>query len=194
MPSTTLEKDRFDDLPADVSRVGAHRAENPRLRAGVLLFWSAVSVLVLVAVGIFGTLVVTGRITLFAPPAVEQTQAPVEQVAPVVDTSYPVLVLNATTQRGLAGEVRDTVVAAGWNADAVNAGDAATQDFAATTVYYPSAEHEAAARGLAEVIGGAEVAVSDQYPGAAGADGVAVPQLTIVIGADRTAEGGAEGE
>ncbi len=194
MPSTTFETDRFDELPADLDRVGAHRAENPRLRLGVLAFWSAVSVLVLVAAGIFGTLAVTGRIAAFAPSEIEQPEAPAEEVAPVVDTSYPVLVLNATAQRGLAGEMRDAVVAAGWSADAVTDGDAGSQDFPTTTVYYPSAEHEAAARGLADVIGGAAVAVSDQYPGVAGADGSPTPQLTIVIGADRVTDGASAGE
>lgn len=194
MPRTTFPKDRFDELPADVERVGAHRAENPRLRGGVMFFWAFVSVLVLVAAGIFGTLVVTGRIALFPAPEAAQTEAPPQVVAPVVDTSYPVLILNATTQRGLAGQLRDTVIAAGWNGDSVDAGDAASQDFETTTVYYPAPEHEAAARGLADVIGGAEVAVSDQFPGTTSADGAVTPQLTIVIGADRATEEAPAGE
>ena len=30
MPKTPPPKDRFDDLPADARRLGAHRADNPR--------------------------------------------------------------------------------------------------------------------------------------------------------------------
>ncbi|QLD10850.1 LytR C-terminal domain-containing protein [Microbacterium oleivorans] len=186
MPTTTYPKDRFDELPADLARVGAHRAENPRLRASVLLFWSAVAVLVLVAAGIFGTLVVTGRISLFptsssTAPAAEAPAA----AAPVVDTSYPVLILNATTERGLANSVADVVVAAGWSAETVDAGEAGSQDFPTTTIYYLTVEDEGAARGLAEVIGGADVELSDAYPGPADADGAPGKQLTIVLGADR---------
>ena len=36
MPKTEPTKDRFDDLPADRGRVGAHRAENPRIRGGLV--------------------------------------------------------------------------------------------------------------------------------------------------------------
>lgn len=154
------------------------------MRVGVILFWSAVSVLLLVAVGVFGTLVATGRVTLFPQPE-SSAVAPPEVIAPVVDTSYPVVILNATTTSGLANAMRDTVVAAGWSADRVDAGDAGTTDFATTTVYYAVPEDEAAARGLADVIGGADVAITDAYPGTTGPDGAVVNQLTIVIGLDR---------
>lgn len=188
MPRTTYPKDRFDELPDGAERVGAHRAENPRLRAGLLLFWSVVAILVLVGGGIFGTLLVTGRVALF--PAPEQsagpTEAPPEAAAPVVDTTYPVLILNATPQRGLANALRDTVVGAGWDAGIVDAGEAGSQDFATTTIYYLDAADEGAARGLAQVIGGANVELSDAYPGTVGADGSAGKQLTIVIGLDRS--------
>lgn len=186
MPTTTYPKDRFDELPADAGRVGAHRAENPRLRAGLMLFWAVVAVLVLVAAGIFGTLLATGRISLF--PTAEATtpvaEAPVE-AEPVVDTSYPVLILNATTERGLANSVADTVTAAGWSPDIVDAGEAGSQDFATTTIYYLTADDEGAARGLAGVIGGADVEMSEAYPGPAAEDGTPGKQLTIVLGEDR---------
>lgn len=164
------------------------------MRAGVVVFWSFVSIIVLVAVGIFGTLVYTGRIALFPEPEPTTTTAPVEEVAPVVDTTYPVLILNATPQRGLANTMRDTVIGAGWTAEAVSAGEAGSQDFATTTVFFTAPEDEGAARGLADVIGGADVELSDAYPGAVGPDGVAAPQLTIVIGADRVTPEAPEGE
>lgn len=186
MPTTTHPKDRFDELPADTARVGAHRAENPRLRAGLLLFWSAVAVLVLIAVGILGTLLISGRLSLFPSGAdsAPAAEAPVE-AAPVVDTSYPVLILNATAERGLANSIAETVIAAGWSTESVNAGEAGSQDFATTTIYYPSAEDEGAARGLAEVIGGANLELSDAYPGPVDADGNPGTQLTVVVGLDR---------
>ncbi|MDN8549147.1 LytR C-terminal domain-containing protein [Microbacterium sp. NM3R9] len=186
MPTTTYPKDRFDELPADTARVGAHRAENPRLRAGLLLFWSAVAVLVLIAVGILGTLLISGRLSLFPSGAdsAPAAEAPVE-AAPVVDTSYPVLILNATAERGLANSIAETVIAAGWSTESVNAGEAGSQDFATTTIYYPSAEDEGAARGLAEVIGGASLELSDAYPGPVDADGNPGTQLTVVVGLDR---------
>lgn len=189
VPKTTPPKDRFDDLPADSGRVGAHRAENPRIRGGLVLLWSAIATIVLVTLGIFGSMVATGRITLFATP--EPTVSVAPTVAPVVDTTFSVIVLNATPQRGLAGSVRDTVIAAGWAPDAVIDGDAGSEDFPTTTVYYARAEDEAAARGLAGVIGGAAVRLDTSYqptddPSTTDADESATRQLVIVVGLDRT--------
>lgn len=181
MPKTTFPKDRFDDLPAEIGRVGAHRAENPRMRGWLVLLWAVIATIVLIAVGIFGTLLASGRIELFPTPEPTVTPAPV--ITPVVDPTIGVLILNATPEQGLATQMKDVVVAAGWAEDNVNAGEAGSTDFEKTTIYYLAAEDEAAALGLAEVIGGAEVQQSDVYQ-------PAIPdtkQLTIVIGLDRTA-------
>ncbi|MCR2762524.1 LytR C-terminal domain-containing protein [Microbacterium sp. zg.B48] len=181
MPRTTFPRDRFDDLPADAGRVGAHRAENPRMRGWVVLFWAVLATVVLIAVGIFGTLLVSGRVVLFPTP--EPTVAPLPIVTPVVDTAFDVLVLNATPESGLATQTKDVVVAAGWAEDTVLASEAGSTDFAETTIYYYLPEDEAAAAGLAEVIGGARIEQSDVYQPA---EDPQARQLTIVIGLDRT--------
>ena len=186
---TTFPKDRFDDLPAVTGRVGAHRAEQPRLRPGPVLLWSVLATIVLVVAGVSGTMLMTGRIRLTpAPEAMAEGAGP---IAPVVDPSYPVLVLNATPQRGLAAQMRERILEAGWAADAVVDGDAGTQDFAVTTVYYPTEADEAAARGVADVIGGAEVAMSTSYqpaddPATTDVDESLTPQLVVVLGLDHT--------
>lgn len=188
MPHTPAEPDRFDDLPTDSARVGAHRAENPRMRGGVVVLWSVVAVVVIVAIGIVGTLLATGKIAL--TPTSTPTVVATESVEPVIDTSYPVLVLNATAQDGLGGQVRDQIVAAGWPDDAVNSGEAGSQDFAHTTVYYSSPDDLAAALGLAEqVLGGARTELSEAYqsaddPATTDVDESETPQLVVVIGAD----------
>ncbi|GAA1939334.1 LytR C-terminal domain-containing protein [Microbacterium aoyamense] len=181
MPKTTFPRDRFDDLPADAGRVGAHRAENPRMRGGVVFLWAALATIVLIAAGIFGTLLVSGRIDLFPTPTPTPTPTPV--VTPVVDTTTSVLILNATPEEGLATQMEDVVLGAGWPVGSVLAGGAGSQDFPETTVYYLAPEDEAAALGLAGVIGGAKVEQSEAYQPA----DPATRQLTIVIGLDRTA-------
>ena len=112
---------------------------------------------------------------------------------PVVDTSYSVLILNATPETGLATQLKDQLIAAGWVPDTVLAGQAGTDDFPETTVYYATDADYAAALGLANVIGGAAVAQSDIYQPtddpATEVDEGATKQLTIVIGLDRTAAG-----
>ena len=151
------------------------------MRGWVVLLWAVLATIVLIAVGIFGTLIASGRITLVPEPVPVVT--PEETVAPVVDFSYSVVILNATPEDGLATQMKDVVVAAGWPIDNVLASEAGSDDFPETTVYYLTPEDEAAAAGLAGVIGGAKIAQSDVYQPADPES----KQLTIVIGLDRTA-------
>jgi LytR cell envelope-related transcriptional attenuator len=152
------------------------------MRGWVVFLWAALATIVLVALGIFGTLLVTGRVALFPSP--EPTVTPLPIVTPVVDTTYEVLVLNATPEPGLATQMKDVVVAAGWAEDTVLASEAGSTDFPETTIYYYLPTDEAAAAGLSEVIGGAKLEQSDVYQPA---DDPEARQLTVVIGLDRTA-------
>ncbi len=152
------------------------------MRGWVVLLWAVLATIVLVAVGIFGTLIVTGRVVLFPTPTPSVTPLPI--VTPIVDTTYDVLVLNATPEQGLATRMKDVVVAAGWAEDTVLASEAGSTDFPETTIYYYLPTDEAAAAGLAEVIGGAKLEQSDVYQPA---DDPEAKQLTVVIGLDRTA-------
>ena len=154
------------------------------MRGGVIFLWSAVATVALVAIGIFGTLIATGRITVFPTPSA--TAVVVPPVAAVVDPSYEVTVLNATPQSGLGRQLGDVIVAAGWNAADVTAGEAGSDDFATTTVFYADPADEGAARGLAQAVGGAEVALTDAYADLLG-DGT-TKQLVLVIGLDRTTD------
>lgn len=167
-------------------RVGAHRAEQPGMNGLVVLLWSAAVALVLIVVGIFVSLVLMGRIELF--PSDDSAGQPAGGVAAEVDTSYRVLILNATPETGLVAEVRETLIAEGWQADDVFGSDGSTQEFSQTTVFYVEQGDEAAALGLADVLGGAEVEQSDFYAALNDTD---LPQLTVVIGLDRV-EGATE--
>jgi len=162
--------------------VGAHRAENPGTNGWLILLWSAVAVLVLVVVGIFATLVGMGRIDLFPQPA--STAAPVPEDVGVIDTSYSVMVLNATPDETLDDGVRENLIDEGWAADTVFAVDGSTDDFPQTTVFYVADADEEAALGLADLLGGAAVEQSDTYAELNDTDGA---QLTVVLGLDRAA-------
>jgi hypothetical protein len=147
----------------------------------VVLLWSFVAALVLIIVGIFGALVVMGRITPFPEAGSSATPAPVD--TGVVDTTFSVMILNATPDEGLDTQLRDDLINNGWPAEIVYASPSESSDFATTTVYYVEADDEPAAVGLAGLIGGAEVAQSDFYAGLNESGG---EQLVIVIGLDRS--------
>lgn len=179
MSRPSYPRDRFDDLPQGRGKVGAHRVENPHLRGWTIFLWAALATVVLIVAGIFGTLVATGRITLESAP--EPVVTPTPTIEAVVDTSYDVLVLNATTEDGLATRTKNTIVQAGWADSSVLASEAGTTDFPETTVFYLAPEDEAAAAGLAQVIGADRIEQSDVYQPADPED----RQLTVVLGADR---------
>lgn len=180
MPTESFPRDSFDDVPADADRVGAHRAENPRMRGGVVFAWAAAATVVLIGVGIVGTLIVTDRLNP-TPDTVPTTAAP--SITPVVDTSYSVVILNATGQAGAATAVGDAVVHAGWPAAKVSPGEAGST-YPTTTVYYATPADAPAAEGLARVVGDAIIAQSDKYQPTGDS---AAKQLTVVLGTDRVA-------
>lgn len=178
MPRQTFPRDRFDELPAGSGRVGAHRAENPRLRAGIVLLWAIVATIALVGLGIFGSLIASGRITLF--PDASASSVPTATVTPVVDTSYTVLLLNATSESGLAAEIKDDLVAQGWSSQNVNASNA-SGSYDKTVVYYADEDAYAAALGLGLLVGTTDVEFNQDYPVA----GTSATQLTVVLGTDQ---------
>lgn len=147
----------------------------------IVLLWWFVAMLVLVVGGIFVSLVVLGRIELF--PAGEETIEPASEPAGIVDTTYSVLVLNATPEEGLEEQVRETLIDAQWPDDLISYGPAGQQDFAETTVYHVSEADELAAIGLADVVGGAQVELSDFYADPNNPD---QKQLVVVVGLDRS--------
>lgn len=185
-------KDRFDDLPADPDRVGAHRAESPRISGKTLLFWSVIATVVLVAGGIVAFMLSTGRISLF--PAESPSSGTAAQVAEgVIDTSYSVLLLNATGDDAVGESARADVIAAGWEESDVTLSPADEVGYDETTVFFGTEEDESAARGLAGVLGQVRVAldVSFQPEATEGADVAAVKQLVVVLGEDLSAGGSA---
>lgn len=171
-------RDRFDEIPRTTGRVGAHRAEQPGINGLVALLWSAAAALVLIAVGIFISLVLMGRIDLgggASEPVATQTPG----VLAKIDTSYQVLILNATPQTGVVEQVRQKLIDQGWAGTDVFGSDTSTGSFDRTTVFYVKKEDEAAALGVAEVLGGAEIEQSDHYASSNSNDR---PQLTVVVG------------
>lgn len=174
-------EDRFDAVPRDRRRAGAHRAENPRMRTGLLVLWAAVAAVVLFLVGVFGTLAITGRLGFLNPEPAATT--PAATVAATIDTSYRVLVLNAAADPDKQQSVRTQLIGAGWAEDAIDLADAAETTFPTTTVYYAEAADEAAARGLADLVGATLVIQDATYAQVGGGDRA---PLTVVIGVDAT--------
>ena len=181
-------KDRFDELPDDLQRIGAHRGPARRGRGWIAFAWAALATLVLILVGIIGLMTFVGMeinipflSTTPAPEAVvPPTQTPTAE--PVLDPSsidparaITTSIYNGTTAAELQNTVGDALTAAGWTIDA--RARASTSDVAVTTVYYSDPANEDVARGLVVALGIGEISLipAETFPG---------NPLNIVIGAD----------
>ena len=193
-----FDRDRFDDVPADLDRVGAHRAEKRPGSGWIAFAWAALAVGVLVGAGVvylgvannsfqFVNPSTSGSAEAEAPETETETEtettapAPTPSVTPLTDPSQvdasvtTITVLNGTATAGLAGSASDRLESAGW---VVGTQGNASERVETSTVYYSAAEDEAAALGLAERLGITDVESSDAFPGAA---------VTIVLGSDYSA-------
>lgn len=177
---STPPRDRFDDVPRTAGRVGAHRAENPGMSGPLVLLWAGVAALILIVVGTFAVLLASGRITPF--PGSEGSSTAQPDQGTTLETDYAVLILNGTAEEGLDASLRETIIGAGWDEEDVWTGPSSETDFESTTIFFEAEADEDAARGLAAVIGGAELVRSDFY---ADPDDPDDRQLTVVIGLDR---------
>src|SRR5690606_14520766 len=113
-------KDRFDELPEDLQRVGAHRAPARRGRGWIGFGWSALATLVLVVAGVFALSILNDdfRLPFLQAEEQEPSFAPIPSdlpdADPVVDPNVSITVLNGTPMAGLATTVGDDLVAKGW--------------------------------------------------------------------------------
>lgn len=148
------------------------------MRVGLVFLWAAVAAIVLFLAGVFGTLVLTDRISFGGSP---EPAATAPAVQPTTDTAYTVLVLNASADDANAATAKNMIVSAGWADSAVSTTQADARDFEQSAVYYVSEEDRAAALGLAKVLGVTGVVQSDAYAQAGQSAG---KELTVVLGAD----------
>jgi len=184
----TTPRDRFDDLPDELVRVGAHRAPAKRGRGWIVLAWAALATGVLVVGGLYGLSRVNPSISFELPPigggpadpGVTPSAAPRPEPITdpaLADPNVPVSfsVLNASPVDEAETAAVTQIQSANW--ERVDSGVASVRDVEQTTIYYNGAQYEAVALGMAQILGSdpARVVNSDAYPGY---------PITIVLGAD----------
>lgn len=184
----TTPRDRFDDIPDDLVRVGAHRAPARRGRGWIAFAWAALASGVLVVGGLYALSLVNPNVSFDLPDfgggtATDgATTTPEPAVTPITDPSLvdPALgltisVLNASPTDKQADAAANQIALVGWPTPA--AANASTRDEQVTKIYYNSKDFEAVALGLADLLGTdpANIVLSDAYLGAA---------VTVVLGAD----------
>ncbi|MBF4580214.1 LytR C-terminal domain-containing protein [Frigoribacterium sp. VKM Ac-2530] len=188
-------RDRFDEVPDDLHRVGAHRAVARRGRGWVVFAWCALAVGVLVGAGVVYLGVANDSFQFVSPTSDETAEAgsgtpaddatdgtaapttPAETVAPADPASVDpdvttITVLNGTTTSGLASRASLALAETGWTVAGQGNADGTVPS---TIVYYADAADEAVARGVARDLGATTVELSDAFPDSS---------VTAVLGAD----------
>lgn len=181
--ATSFQPDRFDEIPSNLQRVGAHRVPRKRGRGWVGFAWAALATVVLIGAGVVALFVLNDKLSAGTGPAAgPQSSAPTTTepeapaVQPTVDPALAVTVLNGTERAGLAAAVGDTLAAAGWNV--TTRSNAATEDVVTSTVYYADPTLEGAALGAAQSVPGAGIALSQEFVDLGDAS------LVVVVGAN----------
>ena len=180
-------KDRFDQLPEDLARVGAHRTPARRGRGWIIFAWAALATGILVFGGLFGIsriLDIDLGLGLVATeePTPTATPVPTPTVEAVTDPStidparaFTISIFNGSAIVGAQNTVGDQLAAAGWPVGTrANANENTVET---THVYFSNPEDEGIARGLVAAMGFGEVELvaPEAFPGA---------PITIVIGGD----------
>jgi hypothetical protein len=176
-------QDRFDDVPAELVRVGAHRGPKRKGRGWIGFAWAAFATVVLTIGGLVGLAAINNNINFDLPFLQgEETEVPTitetPTAEPTLDPSIPLTILHGTPTSGLANQVGDALLKEGWKGAKQGVGsraNAASDDIDETVVYYADPALEGVARGLVLALGVGDIRLSTDYPGS---------QVTIVIGLD----------
>lgn len=170
------QPDRFDDVPPEVVRVGAHREPGRGVRGWLVFAWAALITFVIVAGGSAYILGSSGKLQSFFTPVHSATPTPTPTAEPTISPDVAVNILNGTPVAGLG-----TTVADGLAAQGVKIGvkaDASETDVTKTMVFYSKAEDEGAARGVCQALNNTcQIKLTQAYANSSA-------PLTLVIGAD----------
>ena len=182
----SFPRDQFDDVPHDIERVGAHRVPARRGRGWIAFGWGVLATVALVIAGLLALSLFDPRFELPLLPGEtsEPSDTPtiVETAEPITDPAavdpellagLTIAVLNGTPTQGLSNTAADQIAAAGWpNPSRAAASDTTEEQ---TIVHYGAPELEGIARGLMQLVGAADVQLSDAFPASS---------ITIVLGSD----------
>lgn len=178
----TFEKDRFDTVPEDLHRTGAHRGPQKRGRGWVAFAWAALATGLIVLAGVFAIFLVNGKLNdlpFFKPVASPTpTVTPTPTASPKIDPTLSITILNGTATVGLANNAGDNLVTQGWAGAAEGIGartNAGATNIKETVVYYSDPANEGAARAMVLSLRVGTIKLSNAYPQS---------PMVVVLGSD----------
>ena len=174
--SEKFPTDRFDDLPPEMQRVGAHRSSGRSASPWLIFAWAALVTGLIVGGSSAYILGSSGKLQAFLFPVSTPTPTPVPTASPTIAPELSVNVFNATPIVGLATTVGDQLAAAGVPVGVKS--NASVTDTKKTIVFYSTKGAEGAARGVCVALNNTcQIKLTSAYASSQA-------PLTLVIGAD----------
>lgn len=183
----TFPTDRFDNLPDELQRTGAHRGPRVKGHGWVAFAWAALATGILVVVGLFVLSAVDSSFKIALPSgggaaasaSATPSGTPTPVVKPVTDPTtiasrnITITILNGTAVSGLEDKASSKLTAAKWTVGA--AGPSSVTTVKQTVIYYSKASDQDVAEGIQLALGVGAIQLSDAYVGA---------PVTVVVGSD----------
>jgi hypothetical protein len=183
----TFPTDRFDNLPDNLERIGAHRGPRIKGHRWVAFAWAALATGILVVVGLFVLSSVDASFKLTLPggggsttsaspaPSVSPTPAvkPVTDPTTIASRNITITILNGTAVSDLDGKASTKLTNAKWTVGA--SGPSSATNIKQTVVYYSTSANKDVAEGIQLALGTGTIQLSDAYVGA---------PITVVVGSD----------
>jgi hypothetical protein len=168
--------DRFDDVPPEIQRVGAHRSSGRSASPWLIFAWAALVTGLIVGGSTAYILGSSGKLQAFLFPVSTPTPTPVPTASPTIAPDLAVNVFNATPIVGLATTVGDQLAAAGVPVGVKS--NASVTDTKKTIVFYSTKGNEGAARGACVALNNTcQMHLTSAYA-------TSQAPLTLVLGAD----------
>ncbi len=168
--------DRFDDVPPEIQRVGAHRSSLRSRSPWMIFAWAALVTGIIVGGSTTYILGSSGKLQAFLFPVSTPTPTVEPTAEPTLAPDLVVNVFNATPIVGLATTVGDQLAAAGVPVGVKS--NASVTDTKKTIVFYSTKGAEGAARGVCEALNNAcQIKLTSAYA-------TSQAPLTLVLGAD----------
>ena len=173
-------KDQFDDIPADLARVGAHRAPAKAGHGWITFAWAALFTGIFVIAGVGGLTLLKNQSFFGGAPDTGATASAEPTADPITDPTVidpiraiTITILNGTTTVDLQKKAGADLTAKGWPVGTL--ATSTERDEETTIVYYSNPDDEDVARGVVLALGVGEIRESTAFQGA---------PITVVLGAD----------
>lgn len=165
-------RDRFDEVPEDLTRKGAHRSPAPKGHAWRVFLGAAIAVVVLVGLGFIWVRVVSNNVAV-NPNDLKQSTVPASTAAatksatptptptPTANRSASVVVLNGTTRAGIGRGAAAKLTPLGYQVPTPT--NAPKNTVQVTTVYYTKADDKVTAEDVAKTLGATKVEESQEF-------------------------------